>query len=78
MQEALLADNQGAFNRLYNHVKMLKEEMYKNNKTFNQNKFQPGMKTGSLVLQPLIDNLLTELTAQYRAKYNEQLPELGE
>ena len=78
LQDALLADNKNGFKRLYGHIKELKQEMHKNNKTFNQNKFQPGMKTGSLVLQPLIDNLLTELTAQYRAKYNEQLPELGE
>ena len=77
MQEALLADNQGAFNRLYDHIKLLKEEMYNNSNRWNQNPYQPGVKTGTLVLEPFIDSLLMEFTSQYEAKYEEQLPSLA-
>ena len=77
MQEALLVNNQGAFNRLYNHVKMLKEEMYNNSNRWNQNPYQPGVKTGTLVIEPLIDSLLMEFASQYQVMYNEQLPSLA-
>ncbi|MGV8962414.1 MAG: beta-N-acetylglucosaminidase [Candidatus Saccharimonadaceae bacterium] len=77
LQAALLKGDKLRFNQLYNHIKLLKEEMYNNSNTLNQNPYQPGVKTGSLVVEPLIDSVLTELGKQYTAKYDEQLPSLA-
>ena len=77
LQEALSVDNKNGFERLYEYIKVLKEKMYNNSNTLNQNPYQPGVKTGTLVLEPLIDSLLVEFVNQYETKYNEQLPSLA-
>lgn len=77
LQAALMIDDRDTFDKLYNHIKLVKEEMYNISNTMNQNPYQPGVKTGSLVVEPLIDSLLTELSKQYSAKYGEQLPSLA-
>lgn len=74
---ALTTNDRNYFDKLYNHVKLLKEEMYHISNTLNQNPYQPGVKTGSLVVEPLIDSVLVELSKQYAAKYGKQLPSLA-
>ncbi len=51
--------------------------MYNISNTLNQNPYQPGVKTGSLVVEPLIDSVLVELSKQYTAKYGQKLPSLA-
>ena len=77
LQTALMADDKITFNKLYNHIKLVKEEMYHISNTMNQNPYQPGVKTGSLVVEPLIDSVLTVVSQQYSAQYGEQLPSLA-
>jgi hyaluronoglucosaminidase len=77
LQTALMIDDRSTFDKLYNHIKLVKEEMYDISNTMNQNPYQPGVKSGSLVVEPLIDSLLTEMSKQYSAKYGEQLPSLA-
>ena len=73
LQTALLNDNKKYFDQLYEYIKVLKEEMFNNSNTLNQNPYQPGVKTGSLVVEPLIDSVLTELGKQYFQKYSLEL-----
>lgn len=77
LQTALMQNDKSTFDKLYNHVKLVKEEMYNISNTLNQNPYQPGVKTGSLVVEPLIDSLLVELSKQYTEKFGEQLPSLA-
>lgn len=77
LQDALTQNDKNRFDMLYNHVKLVKEEMYNISNTLNQNPYQPGVKTGSLVVEPLIDSLLVELSKQYTEKYDEELPSLA-
>ena len=77
LHAALTMNDKSTFVKLYNHVKLVKEEMYNISNTLNQNPYQPGVKTGSLVVEPLIDSVLVELSKQYTAKYNQQLPSLA-
>ena len=77
LQTALMQNDKSTFDKLYNHVKLVKEEMYNISNTLNQNPYQPGVKTGSLVVEPLIDSLLVELSKQYTEKFGEQLSSLA-
>lgn len=77
LEVALKMGNKDLFNEVYNYIKLIKEEMFDISNTLNQNPYQPGVKTGSLVVEPFIDSMLTELSKQYKAKYDEQLPSLA-
>ncbi|HHW82053.1 MAG TPA: O-GlcNAcase, partial [Bacteroidales bacterium] len=77
LQTALMQNDKSTFDKLYNHVKLVKEEMYNISNTLNQNPYQPGVKTGSLVVEPLIDSLLVELSKQYTEKFGEQLSSIA-
>lgn len=78
LQDALKEDNQSKFNSLYNHIKNLKQEMFDNSNTYNQNPYQPGVKTATLIIEPLIDSTLTAMANQYEMKYNEKLLSLSD
>lgn len=77
LEVALKMDDKSTFDELYNYIKLVKEEMFDISNTLNQNPFQPGVKTGSLVVEPFIDNVLEEFGKQYTAKYGELLPSLA-
>lgn len=77
LHTALTMNDKNTFDRLHNHIKLVKEEMYNIDNTLNQNPYQPGVKTGSLVVEPLIDSVLVELSKQYSTKYGEELPSLA-
>lgn len=62
-----------AFLRKYNHINALKERSFEIDQTYNQNPYQPGVKTGSLVLKPFIDNIFVLAVKRYNAKYNDNL-----
>lgn len=64
----LKAANNGdsdAFMRKYRHVKALQQASFRIDQTYNQNPYQPGVKTGSKVMQPLIDTLFVCATQLY-------------
>ena len=47
--------NESYFLRKYNHVKALQQQMFYIDQTSNQNPYQPGVKTATRVIKPLID-----------------------
>lgn len=60
------ADNDNArFMRKYKYIKALKQQSFTVDRTYNQNPYQPGVKTGTKVMQPLIDTLFTVATQRY-------------
>ncbi len=73
LQEALKNGNRAQFKRLYEYITALKQEMYRIDTEENQNPYQPGVKTGSLVIEPLIDSTLMVFADQFAEKYNETL-----
>ena len=73
MLEAYNAGNQEFFLRKYKHVKALQQQMFNVDQTYNQNPYQPGVKTAGLVIKPLIDKTFAKAVELYNQKYNAQL-----
>ncbi len=73
MVQALENDNPSLFMRKYNQVHSLQQQMSNLNKTYNQNSGQPGMKTATKVVKPLIDDTFTQTVKLYNQKYNSNL-----
>ncbi len=73
MVEALEKDIQPIFLRKYKHVKALQQQMYDVDQTYNQNPYQPGVKTASKVIKPFIDQTFALAVANYNQKYNASL-----
>lgn len=61
------------FMRKYRHVKALQEKSYQIDQTYNQNPYQPGIKTGSKVMQPLVDTLFVWAVERYNQRTGSQL-----
>ncbi|WP_455664682.1 beta-N-acetylglucosaminidase [Phocaeicola sp.] len=66
-------NNQDLFMRKYKHVKALQQQMFHIDQTYNQNPYQPGVKTAGKVIKPLIDQTFATVVDQYNQKYNTQL-----
>ena len=66
------------FLRKYNHVKALRKRSYELERQFNQNPYQPGVKTGTKVLQPLVLDIFTEATERFNRKNGTDLPVLAD
>lgn len=73
MYSALKDKNATSFERSYLAMKAIKTEMYNIDHNQNQNPYQPGVKTGSLVVTPLIDKGFAHLTNVYNKTYNKNL-----
>lgn len=73
MYKALQVKQANDFERSYNAVKAIKTEMYNIDRTENQNPYQPGVKTATLVITPLIDKSFAYLTASYNKQFDENL-----
>ncbi|WOD42816.1 beta-N-acetylglucosaminidase [Hwangdonia lutea] len=73
MHTALQAKNSDAFERSYQAVKAIKAEMYKIDREENQNPYQPGIKTATLVIAPLIDKSFVHLTKTYNKAFGKNL-----
>ena len=67
--KALESGNQDYFLRKYKHVKALQQQMFDVDQTYNQNPYQPGVKTAGLVIKPLIDQTFAAAVATYNKKY---------
>lgn len=73
MVQALENDNPSLFMRKYNQVHSLQQQISHLNKTYNQNSGQPGMKTATKVVKPLIDGTFAQAVKLYNQKYNTNL-----
>ena len=62
-----------SFPQIYKHVKALQQQIYMVDQTYNQNPYQPGVKTAGLVIKPLIDKTFAKAVELYNEKYNAQL-----
>ena len=65
--------NESYFLRKYNHVKALQQQMFYIDQTSNQNPYQPGVKTATRVIKPLIDQTFAAVVSYYNKKYNARL-----
>ena len=65
--------NESYFLRKYNHVKALQQQMFYIDQTSNQNPYQPGVKTATRVIKPLIDQTFVAVVSYYNKKYNARL-----
>ncbi|WP_240915519.1 beta-N-acetylglucosaminidase [Polaribacter sp. 20A6] len=73
MHTSLQAKQTDDFERSYNAIIAVKAEMYQIDRTKNQNPYQPGVKTATLVATPLIDDSFAYLTAAYNKEFNKNL-----
>lgn len=65
MIKAADAGNTALFLRKYKHMKALQQRTFQIDQTYNQNPYQPGVKTGSKVMQPLVDSLFVMATGRF-------------
>ena len=61
------------FKQKHAHLKALQQLSYEVDQTYNQNPYQPGVKTGSKVLRPFIDQAFVTITQRFNEKYHTQL-----
>ena len=73
LTNALEMDTPNGFLRKYKHIKALQQQMFNVDQTYNQNPYQPGVKTAGLVIKPLIDKIFTKAVELYNQKYNAAL-----
>ncbi len=73
MYTALQAKQSDHFERSYDAIKAIKTQMYEIDRTENQNPYQPGVVTGSLVVQPFIDKSFAYLTNSYNKAFDKHL-----
>jgi len=73
MLRDLEASDKESFKLDYSRVKELKEQMFELDATNNINPWQPGVKVGSLVLTPFVNNLYAQATERYNKQFGENL-----
>lgn len=61
------------FMRKYKHVRAIQQLNFQVEQTYNQNPYQPGIKTGSKIMQPLIDTIFMLATQAYNQRSGAQL-----
>lgn len=62
-----------AFKTYYDRARALQTQMYELDMTENQNPYQPGVKVGSLILLPTLNQVYTQVTSAYNAQYKPHL-----
>lgn len=73
MLQSLKASDAEAFDAAYAHAKALQMLMYKIDTSYNQNPYQPGVKSGSKELLPTFNALFVSAVTRYNNKYKTQL-----
>ena len=73
LYEAFAGEDKINFLNSYNHIHALRKINYLIDKSYNQNPYQPGVKTGSLVLQPFIDQLFSYTVINYNKQVGDSL-----
>ncbi|WP_353334408.1 beta-N-acetylglucosaminidase [Bacteroides sedimenti] len=66
------SDKEG-FKLDYSRLKELKEQTYELEAVNNRNPYQPGVKTGSLVMAPFVNNLFAQATERFNKQFGENL-----
>lgn len=61
------------FKTYYDRARALQTQMYELDMTENQNPYQPGVKAGSLILLPTLNQVYTQVTSAYNTQYNTHL-----
>ena len=62
-------NDQPLFLRKHKHIRALQQLSFLTDQTYNQNPYQPGVKVGSKIVQPFINNLFTKTTQRYNQKH---------
>ncbi|RXJ49926.1 beta-N-acetylglucosaminidase [Gelidibacter gilvus] len=73
MYKALEDKQTERFERSYQALKAMKAQMYAIDRTENQNPYQPGVKTGTLVVSPLIDKGFAHVVNAYNDTFDKNL-----
>ena len=73
MLKAYDTNDQALFIRKYKQAKALQQQMFTVDQTYNQNPYQPGVKTAGLVIKPLIDKTFAKVVELYNQKHGTQL-----
>lgn len=73
MYEAYANQDKNTFKIAYKKVQNYQKQMYDNDQTLNQNPYQPGVKTATLVIEPLLNKTLEKLIISFNKKYDEHL-----
>lgn len=73
MAKAYENRQQALFLQKYRHIKALQLQMFNINQSYNQNPGQPGVKTGTKVIKPLIDRTFALTTKWYNQTFHAQL-----
>ena len=68
-----LDEKSTAFKTYYDRARALQTLMYELDMTENQNPYQPGVKVGSLILLPTLNQVYTQVTSAYNTQYNAHL-----
>lgn len=62
----------------YKHVRALQQQSFVLDQTNNQNEYHPGILVGTRVLQPFINEVFSDITKSYNAKYGTTLEIMSE
>ncbi len=68
MVKAVEAGDKTLFLRKYKHLKALQQRGFEIDQMYNQNPYQPGVKSGSKVMQPLVDHIFVLSTQRFNQK----------
>lgn len=69
--------DKAAFENCYRYLQALNVISYNIDQTYNQNPYQPGVKTGTLVLQPFISSMFGHYVDKFNAENNTSLDSKG-
>ncbi|MFJ1474301.1 beta-N-acetylglucosaminidase [Capnocytophaga cynodegmi] len=61
------------FKSAYTNVQNLQKQMFETDQNYNQNPYQPGVKTATLVVEPLLNQLLKYSITKFNAETGENL-----
>ncbi len=67
------AASEDLFMRKYKHVRALQQLIFRLDQTYNRNPYQPGIKTGSKIMQPLADTIFMLATRAYNQRFGTRL-----
>lgn len=73
MYQSFYKNDNSTFKNSYEKVKSFQKEMFENSQIFNQNPYQPGVKTGTLVVEPFVNQVLQKIVSFYNQKTDENL-----
>ncbi|MFK8274122.1 beta-N-acetylglucosaminidase [Capnocytophaga cynodegmi] len=73
MYNSLKIKDYKEFKSIYTNVQNLQKQMFETDQNYNQNPYQPGVKTATLVIKPLLNQLLKYNITKFNAETGENL-----